>query len=357
MRQISPESEGIYDLIVGLYKAVGGDWATLGKETGVSEEAIKLWLEYSAGVLGNAGNYKVYIQTLSVDFRSIEAYIHGQSFGDEKFIPRILEEDLAKLACYREETKAIYEKIKDAMYSTIPDTKNLLGFPDAGHLSTYYPNSPDITKEEIEAIQSFMIANSLLPENTRLSKVKEDCGITYHLLKASASTCPQPNEVVEYTLPDGDPLQKRKLKILYGDYSKEMGAISKCLDEAAKYAANETQRSMLQEYSKSFRVGSLEAHKESQKYWVKDIGPKVEVNLGFIETYRDPAGVRGEWEGFVAMVNEERTRAFSELVKNAGDFIPRLPWGRDFEKDKFLKPDFTSLEGNCFNFICFTEQS
>lgn len=40
----------------------------------------------------------------------------------------------------------------------------------------------------------------------------------------------------------------------------------------------------------------------------------------------------------------ERTQAFAELVRSAPDLIPLLPWGKEFEKDKFLSPDFTSLE-------------
>lgn len=44
------------------------------------------------------------------------------------------------------------------------------------------------------------------------------------------------------------------------------------------------------------------------------------------------------------MVNAERTRAFGALVNAAESLIPKLPWPVDFEKDKFLSPDFTSLE-------------
>jgi dipeptidyl-peptidase-3 len=48
--------------------------------------------------------------------------------------------------------------------------------------------------------------------------------------------------------------------------------------------------------------------------------------------------------GFAATVNLERTRTFGALVDGAESMISKLPWSKDFEKDKFLSPDFTSLE-------------
>ena len=93
------------------------------------------------------------------------------------------------------------------------------------------------------------------------------------------------------------------------DYIEELAKIALHIKQAGLQSANETQKRMMDEYAKSFGTGSLNAFKESQKLWVKDIGPTVESNIGFVESYRDPAGVRSEWEGMVAMVNQERTRA------------------------------------------------
>lgn len=52
----------------------------------------------------------------------------------------------------------------------------------------------------------------------------------------------------------------------------------------------------------------------------------------------------GEFAAFTAMVNKDMTEKFATLTKNAETFIALLPWDKDFEKDVYLKPDFTSLD-------------
>ena len=330
LRQVSPESESIYDLIMLLHNHCNGDWSGLAKEAGVGYGEVQKFLEYATQFLGNLGNYK--------------------GFGDVKFIPRCAPEVIQTIASKIPEGKNLCDRCISAMYA---DTKRSglmhFGFPGEGHMSCYYPNSPAIQKQEITQVGEFLAKKKLFPENTRLRKTKDG---NYEVLIASGLSKPNANPDVSTVFNNGDvtwlieegPLKGTRLTLVFADHQEQMAKACVNIKKAGQYAANETQKDMMDNYAHSFSSGSLIAFKESQKLWVKDLGPDVECNIGFIETYRDPAGVRGEWEGFVAMVNKERTAAFQRLVAAAPSMIPKLPWSSDFEKPVFHSPDFTSLE-------------
>ena len=78
--------------------------------------------------------------------------------------------------------------------------------------------------------------------------------------------------------------------------------------------------------------------------WVKDKSPVVETNIGFVEHYVDPEKKRATWEGFVAIVNKERSKKLANLVSKNKEIITLLPRDKQLETDNFIAPDFTSLD-------------
>lgn len=323
LRSVSPESETIFDLILLIHKALGSPATNeqyVAKLGGSETAAVTTgYLEYASQFLSNLGNYK--------------------SFGDKKFIPNISKDQfdsvIAKVSELDRNATSLYLKVREPMYDT---RVGLLGWPEEGQLSSYYIGGNVISKLEVESVNSTMAKHGIMPENTRVEK-GNDGDFVVHV--ASADT---ENNTDYYPKSPVQTDDGKSVSFKFGDHSKEFIKIVEHLTEAKKYVANDTQDRLLQYYIESFKTGSMNAHKKSQIEWVKDIKPQVESNIGFIETYRDPSGVRGEWEGLVAMVNKDRTAKFSELVENATNFIAKLPWDSFYEKDNFNPPDFTSLE-------------
>ncbi|KAI7781721.1 hypothetical protein LA080_014487 [Diaporthe eres] len=248
MRQVSPESNGIFDLIIELYRSCSGRWATFVDQGCVSEEELSAFLDYAALFLSNLGNYF-----------TLEA--HG-----------------------------------------------------------------------IEL------------ENTRVQKTVEGERRTLHVLQASTII----GVIHEWENVDG---HGTIIRVEGGDHSEELSKICASLLTAKEYSDNNTQAQTIDKYVDSFRSGSLLAYRDSQKLWVTDKSPAVETFIGFVEPYRDPHGVRGEWQGIVCISDPIESLQLKELVDSSDSFICLLPWAvpglnggkGPFEKDLFHPPDFANV--------------
>lgn len=290
-----------------------------------------LFLEYTACFYSNLGNYN--------------------SFGDDKFVPKISQEMFLKIFNDNLDKNDNYdnillENLKKYIEDIYINSNSKLGFPPK-EVSTYY--SKNITEDEIKLIQEFMEIKKWSPYNTRVFKV-DNCLIIKIASVLRVNSLNNDNlvgvENLEQISSNSDEYIHKNIniKVEYGDYDIILNNVNENLSKAQQYSSNDNQHNMIDNYIKSFEFGSIPHHIHGSYIWTQDKNPNVESYIGFIESYRDPQGVRGEFEGFVAVVNKETSKKFNSLVENATEFIKLLPWDKKYEKDTFLKPDFTSLD-------------
>lgn len=312
--QTSPESGPVFVFFHKLFLSNDpNDYRKVAVQAGFADDEVTAMFVYAAGVFANMGNYK--------------------GFGDTKFIPnidRVRLMDLLKVASNWDQIKELWAEIGDAVYDITPG-RICLGYPPHG-CTTYF--SRNFTSEDNAKVQDWMKKKGLESYNTRCMKYDSNGIVRYEVRLAGKDIGELINEEADGAI----------FTVVKGDYNKLLGRVSNALSDAVPYAANDNEAEMLRAYIRSFTSGSLEEHKDGSRFWIKDKAPAVETYIGFIETYRDPAGIRGEFEGFVAMVNREMSKKFTTLVEKAEEYLCLLPWSNGFEKDRFLRPDFTSLD-------------
>ncbi|KAK0181984.1 hypothetical protein PV327_000159 [Microctonus hyperodae] len=329
--QTSPESPLIFAFLHKIFTSTSiEELKKSAIDAGVLDEEFTAFLVYACGVLSNSGNYK--------------------SFGDSKIIPNLPIDKMEKIMkaskAYKdkpEDLGYIWNNMKNATYSLDPNVKSL-GLGDKG-ITTYF--SANCTMDDANLVNEFMQSKNLESYNARCFKtietyVESDEKKTRNVYEIKYASLEE-NDDPAITNPP-EIFKDAKFIISRGDYSKLFRSVIENLEKAKNYASNDDEKKMLEKYISHFRTGSLNDHKDGSRFWIKDKGPVVETYIGFIETYRDPAGQRGEFEGFVAMVNKPMSKKFANLVDQAEQLLPKLPWGKDFEKDEFLRPDFTSLD-------------
>ena len=174
---------------------------------------------------------------------------------------------------------------------------NHIGFPDNNGVTSYY--SSNCTSADATFIDEFCQTNNISPLNTRLFKSQD--GKTYNLRVCSQHASAEKTPYLKtYALADGV-----TVNVTAGDFSAFMAKVVEAMEQAEFYTSTPNQKEMIANYVEHFKFGDVEKHKDSQRNWIKDIGPVVETNIGFIETYLDPSGARAEFEGFVSVVDKQ----------------------------------------------------
>ncbi|RKH76312.1 peptidase [Corallococcus sp. AB045] len=150
------------------------------------------------------------------------------------------------------------------------------------------------------------------PLNSRV--VKQDGKLTEQVFRAGT--------------PDG--------KVKPGLYAKELSRVIAHLQEAMK-SAEPAQKAALGKLVRYFQTGSPKDWDAYNIAWLK-VDPKVDANLGFIETYVDPRGHKGQWEGLVNYRDTAENQIMVLMGQKAQYFEDRLPWPQKYRRKKVSPP-------------------
>lgn len=259
--QVSPESPILRELFNILFTNESKSVSQLKeivlktKADVISEKTLNDFLLYAACFYGNHGNYL--------------------SFGDSKFIPRLSKEQFTVIVDafkgaqqFNSESSAkidsLLSSVINRVYSLSPK-EAMLNFPESG-ISSYY--SSNITKDDIKVSQKLMEELGISPYNTRLFKLNDN---TLEIKIAAGSPTASSST---YNV------NSRTIHVTYGDYGNHLSQVANLINQSIPFCSNAHQEAMLKAYVSHFHLGPIDHHKDAQRYWIKDVGPVVESNIG-----------------------------------------------------------------------------
>lgn len=105
----------------------------------------------------------------------------------------------------------------------------------------------------------------------------------------------------------------------------------------AMQLASGSQLQGLRELAAYLRTGDPDRFRASQREWLKEAS-QVDYIIGFVETYADPRGQKGLWEGFVGYQDARRTEAVRKLAAAAQYFEDAKPWAAEYKRPGIAVP-------------------
>ena len=165
-------------------------------------------------------------------------------------------------------------------------------------------------------------------------------GVTQQEVEAFYAKLKNPNDTMPVMFGLNSQLVKEKGQLVEkvwkvgGMYSETIEKIVYWLEKASTVAENEAQKASIDKLIDYYRSGDLKDFDDYSILWVKDLDSRVDFINGFIESYNDPLGLRGSWEGLVNFKDSANTARTEIISANAQWFEDHSPID-----DRFRKPE------------------
>ena len=105
------------------------------------------------------------------------------------------------------------------------------------------------------------------------------------------------------------------------------------LNRALFFAPSDEAKEVLRTLIQYYESGDLEHFADYSRKWVHALD-EVDMINGFIETYTDPLGLKGSWEGIVQIENKAGTERTSKIIALAGELERLSPIDEAFKREK-----------------------
>lgn len=116
-------------------------------------------------------------------------------------------------------------------------------------------------------------------------------------------------------------------------YGKALERICTHLKAALAYTDTEAQREALLALIDYYKTGDLRHYNRFCIIWVGDTETTVDFINGFTETYSDPLGLKGSWEGLVHLRHQEASQRTAKICSEAAWFEAHAPIAPAFRKE------------------------
>jgi dipeptidyl-peptidase-3 len=250
------------------------------------------------------------------------------SLGDKKFIPRVPRADLTAAVAAYPDISAALSACADDLYSVDPNVLTF-GWPPSGVTAYYHP--ADFTEEEQKGVDALLQAADIRNENTIIFRESD----RYEVKRMCIDIDTKGITVGTF--------QNLPVIVTKGLYSDVITKMVRWLALARDNALNPTQAEMLTALITHWEHGEVSDHVKYSEFWVRDVDPPIEHHHGFIESYRDPSGVRCEYECFVATLNDPESKFLHTLVAASDKVLPLMPYPKEYERSNFNPPSYNAI--------------